>query len=126
MFGPGTNLALKLPLDHCLLKCSFLSPCGREIGQLETLRGRWAGHDSQILEALQSPAPRPALAGGDTRSAHLVDAEATARRAGVQPELALTLMQRGLLERMLRQGGLRPAPRASLNPGSPSSFHLHA
>jgi DNA-binding CsgD family transcriptional regulator/tetratricopeptide (TPR) repeat protein len=41
-----------------------------------------------------------ALAGGDVAAAraHLADAEALARRAGMRPELALALLQRGLLE----------------------------
>jgi DNA-binding CsgD family transcriptional regulator len=41
-----------------------------------------------------------AFASGHIASAqrHLVDAEAQARRAGIRPELALTLLQRGLLE----------------------------
>jgi DNA-binding CsgD family transcriptional regulator len=52
-----------------------------------------------------------ALAGGDTGSArrHLADAETEARRADMLPELALTLLQRGLLERQLRQGGADPS-----------------
>ncbi|MBC8163973.1 MAG: hypothetical protein H7Z42_22415, partial [Roseiflexaceae bacterium] len=47
-----------------------------------------------------------AVAGGDHVAArrHLVDAEAQARQAGMRPELALTLMQRGLLERPPRVG----------------------
>jgi DNA-binding CsgD family transcriptional regulator len=47
-----------------------------------------------------------ALAGGDSDAArrHLADAEAAARRAGMRPELALTLLQRGLLERDLPAG----------------------
>lgn len=41
-----------------------------------------------------------AHAGGDVMTArrHLADAEAQARQAGIRPELALTLIQRGLLE----------------------------
>ena len=50
-----------------------------------------------------------ALAGGDVAAArrHLVAAEAEARSAGMHPELALTLLQRGLLERQLLAGGGR-------------------
>jgi DNA-binding CsgD family transcriptional regulator/tetratricopeptide (TPR) repeat protein len=42
-----------------------------------------------------------AAAAGDTRAArqHLLEAEALARRVGLRPELALALVQRGLLER---------------------------
>jgi DNA-binding CsgD family transcriptional regulator/tetratricopeptide (TPR) repeat protein len=58
-----------------------------------------------------------ALARGDLAAAerHLADAEALARRAGMRPELALTLLQRGLLERDHRRedptgGARRRAP----------------
>jgi DNA-binding CsgD family transcriptional regulator len=48
-----------------------------------------------------------ALAAGDAAAArrHLAEAEAAARRAGMRPELALTLLQRGLLERDRPDGG---------------------
>ena len=51
-----------------------------------------------------------ALVGGDVAAArrHLVAAEAEARAAGMRPELALTLLQRGLLERQLLTSGGRP------------------
>jgi DNA-binding CsgD family transcriptional regulator/tetratricopeptide (TPR) repeat protein len=51
-----------------------------------------------------------ALARGDSQSArrHLADAEVQARRIGVLPELALTLVQRGLLERRSRQSKTAP------------------
>ena len=64
-----------------------------------------------------------ALAGGDVTAArrHLADAEAEARQAGMRPELALTLIQRGLLERKA------PVPsgafRASM-PGDPPAEGL--
>jgi predicted ATPase/DNA-binding CsgD family transcriptional regulator len=50
-----------------------------------------------------------ALAGGDRVAArrHLADAEGVARRAGMRPELALSLVQRGLIEQQDASG--RPA-----------------
>lgn len=55
-----------------------------------------------------------ALASGDSVAArrHLTGAEALARRTGQRPELALTLLQRGLLERELR-GGMASCPTAA-------------
>jgi ATP/maltotriose-dependent transcriptional regulator MalT len=53
-----------------------------------------------------------ALAGGDAATArrHLADAEAQARQADMRPELALTLIQRGLLERQAAMtSGAMPA-----------------
>jgi DNA-binding CsgD family transcriptional regulator len=48
-----------------------------------------------------------ALAGGDVAAArrHLADAQGQARRAGMRPELALALLQRGRLEQARRTGG---------------------
>jgi DNA-binding CsgD family transcriptional regulator/tetratricopeptide (TPR) repeat protein len=56
-----------------------------------------------------------AFAGGDSAAArrHLMDAEAEARRAGVRPELALTLLQRGLLEQVLVTEGMSQLPTSS-------------
>jgi ATP/maltotriose-dependent transcriptional regulator MalT len=53
-----------------------------------------------------------ASAGGDGVAArrHLADAEAQARRTGLRPELALILLQRGLLERDRRAGGATGYP----------------
>jgi DNA-binding CsgD family transcriptional regulator len=55
-----------------------------------------------------------AMAAGDLAAArcHLQEAETAARRAGLCPELAVTLLHRGLLERQLRAGAtarLEPA-----------------
>jgi predicted ATPase/DNA-binding CsgD family transcriptional regulator len=53
-----------------------------------------------------------ALAGGDVAAArrHLADAEAEARRAGMRPELALTLLWRGRLERSVAGPAHATAP----------------
>jgi DNA-binding CsgD family transcriptional regulator/tetratricopeptide (TPR) repeat protein len=55
-----------------------------------------------------------ALAGGDVGAArrHLAAAETQARQAGMYPELAITLLQRGLLERQLSRSGAAGAAQA--------------
>jgi ATP/maltotriose-dependent transcriptional regulator MalT len=91
---------------------------------------RAAGCYPQLLPFQGQFAPIPvdralglaALARGDNAVArqHLADAEAQARAAGMRPELALTLLQRGLLERDLSaRGTSRSAPPASGYPGDP-------
>ncbi|HXF62291.1 MAG TPA: AAA family ATPase [Caldilineaceae bacterium] len=83
-------------------------------------QARAAGCYSQLLPFQGQFAPilidrglgLAAQAGGDLASArrHLMDAEAQARRAGLRPELALTLLQRGLLEQAALKGSRMQAP----------------
>jgi ATP/maltotriose-dependent transcriptional regulator MalT len=59
-----------------------------------------------------------ALAGGDIAAArsYLIDAEAQARKAGMRPELALTLLQRGLLETQTSEIGGQSSDLPSFDP----------
>jgi DNA-binding CsgD family transcriptional regulator/tetratricopeptide (TPR) repeat protein len=86
-------------------------------------RERAAGCYAPLLPYQGQFAPLPvdralglaAQAGGEVAAArrHLADAEAQARRAGMRPELALILLERGRLERDRRAGG----PSRSAAPG---------
>lgn len=71
----------------------------------QLLRFRGQAHCLLVDRALAAAAD----SGGDRFAAlaHLRDAEATARRAGMQPELVMSLLQRGLLERELGQVNAR-------------------
>jgi DNA-binding CsgD family transcriptional regulator/tetratricopeptide (TPR) repeat protein len=97
-------------------------------------RERAAGCYAPLLPYRGQFAPIPvdralglaALARGDGVGArrHLADAEAQARRAGMRPELALILLERGRLERDHRAGAAAGEPLSSAATGGPLAEEL--
>lgn len=86
-----------LALAHLAVGYARLGEQERAAGCYPRLRG-FQGQVSPVL--IDRGLGMAALAGGDTAAArrHLADAEAQARQAGMRPELALALIQRGLIE----------------------------
>jgi DNA-binding CsgD family transcriptional regulator len=86
-----------LALAHLAVGDARLGEQGRAAGCYPTLLA-CQGQVSPVL--IDRGLGLAALAGGDITAArrHLAAAEAQARQAGMRPELALTLIQRGLLE----------------------------